>query len=65
MTFNEAAEEAIAAAKKDPAEAQQLYNFLVIGCMTPQAVERVLDNFVELGIPIDTLSRNDAPRPFT
>ncbi len=65
MTFNEAAEEAIAAAKEDPAEAQQLFNFLVIGCMTPQAVERVLDNFVELGIPIDTLSRNDALRPFT
>ncbi|SHJ26612.1 hypothetical protein SAMN02745244_02092 [Tessaracoccus bendigoensis DSM 12906] len=37
----------------------------MIGCKSPQAVERALDNFVERGIPIDTLSHNNAQRPFT
>lgn len=65
MTFRKAAAEAVAVAKKDLAAAQQLYNVLVIGCTTFQAVERVLDNCFELGIPVDTLSRNDTRGLFT
>lgn len=65
QTFQEAAAEAVAAAKMDPAAAQQLFNLIVIGCKSPPAVERALDNFVELGIPIDTLSHNNAQGPFT
>jgi len=51
-------------ARIQPQRSSSIY-LLVIGCRSPQAVERVLDNFVGLGIPIDTLSRNDGPGPFT
>lgn len=52
----EAIDAVVAEAKRDPAGAQQLYNFLLTGCKTSKAAVGVLDNFVELGIPIEHLS---------
>lgn len=61
----EAIDAAVEAARTDPAQAQQLYNLLLIGCKTPDAVKRVLDNFVELGIPVKDLSHDTTGQPLT
>ncbi len=55
-----ALEEAIAAARRDPANAQALYDFIRPGCRTPQAVERALATLNELGIPTEHLSHNNS-----
>lgn len=57
-------EEAVQAARDNPADAQRLYNLLLIGCRTPQAAERLLNDFVEAGIPTDHLSHKFPTRPF-
>lgn len=51
-----ALEETIRAARDDPAIAQGVYNLCLVGCRTPEAAERGLDDFGHLGIPIDQLS---------
>jgi len=51
-----ALKEAVRAAREDPADAQALYDLLVLGCRTAQATERMLSNLDELGIPTDHLS---------
>lgn len=56
--------EAVQAARDDPAEAQRLYNLCLIGCRTPEAAGRVRENFVELNIPIDQLSHKPTVGPF-
>jgi len=59
-----ALEDAIQAAREDPANAQALYDLLVIGCRTPQAIEKVLANLAELGIPTEHLSHKKELAPF-
>lgn len=54
--LGQALEEAIQAAREDPAEAHALYNFALIGCRTPESVTRLRADFAELGIPLETLS---------
>lgn len=56
--------EAVQAAREDPADAQALYDLLVIGCRTPQATERMLGNLDDLGIPTDHLSHKKDLAPF-
>lgn len=51
-----AVNEAVEAARHDPAEAQALYEMLLIGCRTTRAVERMVANLDELGIPTGRLS---------
>jgi hypothetical protein len=43
---------------------QALYDFLVIGCPNPRAIDRVLANLDALGIPTDHLSHNQDLAPF-
>ncbi len=51
-----ALEEALEAARHDPAEAQALYNLLLTGSHATHAAERVLADLAELGIPTQALS---------
>lgn len=50
-------DDAIQLARKDPAEAQALYNLFATRCRDPQSIERLLTIFDELGIRIAALSR--------
>ncbi|OZF42067.1 TniQ family protein [Rhodococcus sp. 14-2470-1a] len=47
-----AAEEAIAAARVDPASARSLYDFLRWGCRTAQKLDETVQLFVDHGIPL-------------
>lgn len=58
QTLGQAIEEAIQAAREDPAEARALYTFALIGCRTPDSVARLRANFTDLRIPLDHLSQN-------
>lgn len=53
-----ALEDAVQAARDDPAAAQALYDLVATGCKTREAIEQVLDNFEQLNIPTDRLSHN-------
>ena len=59
-----ALEEAIQAARDDPADAQALYNVFAFGCRTPHAIKQLLATLDELGIPTDHLSHNRDLAPF-
>lgn len=63
-TVGKLLEDAVQAARDDPADAQRLYNLCLVGCRTREAAERVLDDFIELGVPIDQLSHKPPVRPF-
>lgn len=62
--FKAVLEEVVQAAREDPAQAQAFYDLLVIGCRTPRAVEEVLANLDELGIPTGHLSHKNELAPF-
>lgn len=62
--LGQALEEAIQAAREDPAEAQALYAFALIGCRTPESVTRLRADFAELGIPLEILSLTDGQASF-
>lgn len=47
---------AVQEAKDDPAAAQALYDLCMFGSRTPLRAQEVLDDFVELGIPVKQLS---------
>lgn len=57
-------DEAVQAARDDPADAQRLYNLCTFGSRNPQAADRILDDFVNLEIPIDRLSHTPTAGPF-
>ena len=59
-----ALEDAAQAAREDPANAQALYDLLAIGCRTPRAIEKLLANLDELGIPTRHLSHKKDLAPF-
>jgi hypothetical protein len=61
--FRTVLEEAVQAARGDPAKAQAFYDLLVIGCRSPQAIAKLLANLDELGIRTDHLSHKEASRP--
>jgi len=61
---NSALEDAAQAAREDPANAQALYDLLAIGCRTPRAIEKLLANLDELGIPTRHLSHKKDLAPF-
>jgi len=59
-----AIEDAVEAARDDPADAQRLYNLFIYGCRTQQSVERLRSTFAELGIPTADLSHDPDLVPF-
>lgn len=56
--------EIIEIARDDPSQAQVLYNFMLYGCRTTDAAERVLANLWELGIAIDQLEQKPPKGPY-
>lgn len=60
----ESMEEIMEIARGDPSEAQVLYNFMLYGCRTPDAAERVLANLEELGVAIDQLEHRPPRGPY-
>lgn len=60
----ESMEEIMEIARDDPSEAQVLYNFMLYGCRTPDAAERVLANLGELGVNIDQLEHRPRRVPY-
>lgn len=62
--IRESMEEIMEIARGEPSEAQILYNFMLYGCRTPNAAERVLANLEELGIAIDQLVHKPPIGPY-
>ncbi|MDQ0095160.1 TniQ family protein [Paeniglutamicibacter psychrophenolicus] len=62
--IRESMEEIMEIARGDPSEAQVLYNFMLYGCRTPEAAERVLADFEELGIAIDQMEHKPPIGPY-
>ncbi len=62
--IRESMEEIIKIAREDPSQAQVLYNFMLYGCRTTDAAERVLANLEELGIAIDQLEHRPPRGPY-
>lgn len=54
----------IAAAKKDPVVAQQLFDFARYGCRSDESARGLRDTFAELDIPLDFLSQTQGDSPF-
>ena len=63
-TLGQAMEEAIQAAREDPAVAKALYDFALIGCRDASSVTRLRADFAELGIDPCWPSHIDDPVPF-
>ncbi|MGH3573445.1 MAG: TniQ family protein [Pseudonocardiaceae bacterium] len=61
MSLEAVMERTVQRAREDPAEAQALFDLLVIGCRTPQSIERLEATLTALGVPTAHLSHNPTP----
>lgn len=63
-TTGELLEAVIQAARENPAEAQNLYKFALVGCRTPESVTQLRADFTELGLHLEEQSLIEDSSPF-